>query len=101
MEGPITEKALRCLSADRARGTRAYHEPKNEGLGEKLDLKPAYRDQSSTMVHIAQPVTNRQTSAEILYKMRPGTKRPYTIIVIDLLIVIIIQGTVIESGEIV
>src|SRR6218665_2446108 len=27
------------------------HDPKNEGLGEKLDLKSAYRDQSSMMVH--------------------------------------------------
>src|SRR6218665_2267108 len=30
---------------------RAHHEPKNEGICEKLDLKPAYRDQSSMMVH--------------------------------------------------
>ena len=51
MEGPITEKAIRCLSAERPEEPRAHHEPKNEGLSEKLDLKPAYRDQSSMMVH--------------------------------------------------
>ena len=42
MEGPTTEKARRCLSAERARGTRAHLEPKNEGLGGKLNPKPAY-----------------------------------------------------------
>src|SRR6218665_1055924 len=50
VEEPITEKALRCLSAERIRETKSSPraEPKNEGLGRKLNPKPAYIDQSST-----------------------------------------------------
>ena len=54
VEGPITEKALRCLIKSRAgprNQARAHHEPKNEGLCGKLNPKPAYSDQSSKMGH--------------------------------------------------
>ena len=49
VEGTITEKAQRCLSAERAREPKPHHEPKNEGLGGKLNPTPVYRDQSSKM----------------------------------------------------
>src|SRR6218665_629690 len=58
VEGPITEKAPRCLSAERAQG-RAHHEPKNEGLGGKQNPKLAYIDQSSKMGHNKLQITRQ------------------------------------------
>src|SRR6218665_445813 len=49
VQGPITEKARCCLSAEQAQGTRSS--PRAEELGGKLDPKPVYRDQSSKMGH--------------------------------------------------
>jgi len=50
VERPISEKARPCLSAQWARGTyRAHREPKNEGLGGKLNPKPAYTEISQVL----------------------------------------------------
>ena len=65
MEGPITEKALRCLSAERARGTKSS--PRAEER--RRESRSETGLQRSVKYDGAQPVTDRQTSAEILYKM--------------------------------
>ena len=68
VEGPITEKALRCLSAERARGTKSS--PRAEERRARREARSETGLQSSVKYDGAQPVIDRQTSAEILYKMR-------------------------------
>ena len=75
MEGPITEKALRCLSAESTRGTKSS--PRAEERRARREARPETGQQRSVKYDGAQPVTDRQTSDEILYKMRweTGCKR--------------------------
>ena len=68
MEGPITEKAQRCLSAERARGTKSS--PRAEERRARREARSETGLQRSVKYDGAQPVTDRQTSTEILYKMR-------------------------------
>jgi len=59
VNGPITEKARRCLSAKRALGTKSSpRAEERRARREAIDLKPAYRDQS-IKYDGAQPVTDR------------------------------------------
>ena len=68
MEGPITEKARRYLSAERARGTKSS--PRAEERRAQREARSETGLQRSVKYDGAQPVIDRQTSAEILYKMR-------------------------------
>src|SRR6218665_1884335 len=67
VEGPITEKARRCLSTERARGTKSS--PRVEERRARREARSETGLQRSVKYDGAQPVTDRQTSAEILYKM--------------------------------
>src|SRR6218665_2469986 len=61
VEGPITEKALRCLSAERARGTKSS--PRAEERRARREARSETGLQSSVKYDGAQPVIDRQTSA--------------------------------------
>ena len=68
VEGPITEKALRYLSAERAWGTKSS--PRAEERRARREARSETGLQRSVKYDGAQPVTDCQTSAEILYKLR-------------------------------
>jgi len=63
VEEPITEKARRCLSAERARGTNSS--PRAEERRARREARSETGLQRSVKYGGAQPVTDRQTSAEI------------------------------------
>ena len=62
MEGPITEKTLRCLSAERARGTKSS--PRAEERRARREARAEIGLHRSVKYDGAQH-TDRQTSAEI------------------------------------
>ena len=69
IEGPITEKALRCLiSAERARGTKSS--PRAEERRARREARSETGLQRLVKCDGAQSVTDRHTSAEILYILR-------------------------------
>ena len=72
VEGPITEKALCCFSAERARGTKSS--PRAEERRARRETRSETSLQRSVKYDGARPVTDRQTSAEILYSIAEVTK---------------------------
>src|SRR6218665_1750633 len=66
--GPITEKARRCLSAERARGTKSSPRAEERRARRNLNPKPVYRDQSSKMGH-NHPSIAIQVLQSHIYKM--------------------------------
>ena len=67
VEGPNTEKARRCLSAERARGTKSS--PQAEERKARREARSETRLQRSVKYDGAQPVTDRQKSALASYPL--------------------------------
>ena len=74
VKGPITET----LDAERARGTKSS--PRTKERRARREARSETGLQRSVKYDGAQPVTDRQTSAEILYKMRWEAGSHYTLI---------------------